>query len=232
MIGDCALHSLFKHSCVTSLFAFLSSFKYFVVDTNQHQWHLFRPTTLLRALLETLSAAGIPSTYVFLNAAAYAMTHVTKVFMGTAAIMANGAVLATTGTVSRNLQLNTVLVIVVCLFVVVQQTSFVPNSTFVLTRLLVWTRTSNRPRQAVMAMTARSRNVPVIFCCETYKLCERVQLDSIVSNELGNPEELVSVGSNMFEEPLQGWKQTNGCVSSMFALLPCLSPFDSHETSF
>jgi len=45
---------------------------------------------------------------------------------------------------------------------------------------------------AVVAMMAESQDLPVIVCCETYKFCERVQLDSICSNELGNPDELVA----------------------------------------
>jgi len=45
---------------------------------------------------------------------------------------------------------------------------------------------------AVVAMMASNEDIPVIVCCETYKFCERVQLDSICSNQLGNPEELVA----------------------------------------
>mmetsp|Transcript_15474 Transcript_15474/g.20065 ORF Transcript_15474/g.20065 Transcript_15474/m.20065 type:complete len:136 (+) Transcript_15474:161-568(+) len=43
---------------------------------------------------------------------------------------------------------------------------------------------------AVVAMTAKCKNIPVIVTCETYKLCEKVPLDSIVSNELGDPADL------------------------------------------
>jgi translation initiation factor eIF-2B subunit delta len=45
---------------------------------------------------------------------------------------------------------------------------------------------------ALVAMTAHEANVPVLFCCETYKFSDRVQLDSITHNELGDPDELVS----------------------------------------
>ncbi|CAI5719596.1 unnamed protein product [Hyaloperonospora brassicae] len=45
---------------------------------------------------------------------------------------------------------------------------------------------------ALVAMTAHEANVPVLFCCETYKFSERVQLDAITHNELGDPDELVS----------------------------------------
>ncbi|CAN0553643.1 unnamed protein product, partial [Ectocarpus sp. 8 AP-2014] len=44
-------------------------------------------------------------------------------------------------------------------------------------------------------MMARSHNLPIMFCCETYKFCERVQLDSIVYNELGQPDDLISDAS-------------------------------------
>ncbi|OWZ09806.1 Translation initiation factor eIF-2B subunit delta [Phytophthora megakarya] len=45
---------------------------------------------------------------------------------------------------------------------------------------------------ALVAMTAHEANVPVLFCCETYKFSDRVQLDAITHNELGDPDELVS----------------------------------------
>jgi len=43
---------------------------------------------------------------------------------------------------------------------------------------------------AIIASLARSANVPVIALCESYKFSERVQLDSIVFNELGNVREI------------------------------------------
>ncbi|CAM9708992.1 unnamed protein product, partial [Phaeothamnion confervicola] len=49
----------------------------------------------------------------------------------------------------------------------------------------------SRVGTALVAMMARSHNIPVLFCCETYKFCERVQLDAIVHNELGHPAELL-----------------------------------------
>ncbi|RHY31633.1 hypothetical protein DYB32_003307, partial [Aphanomyces invadans] len=45
---------------------------------------------------------------------------------------------------------------------------------------------------ALCAMTAQEFNVPVLFCCETYKFSDRVQLDSITHNELRDPDELVN----------------------------------------
>ncbi|GBG27976.1 Translation initiation factor eIF-2B subunit delta [Hondaea fermentalgiana] len=44
---------------------------------------------------------------------------------------------------------------------------------------------------ALVAMMAKSMHKPVLVCCESHKFSERVQLDSITHNELGNPDALV-----------------------------------------
>eukprot|EP00903_Cladosiphon_okamuranus_P015657 g14459.t1 len=119
------------------------SFRVIVVDS--------RPGVEGRQLADSLSAEGIPCTYVLLTAISYIMREVTKVFIGASAMMSNGAVLSRVGT-------------------------------------------------AVVAMMARSHNLPIMFCCETYKFCERVQLDSIVYNELGHPDELISQGGGDIDE--------------------------------
>ncbi|XP_024961370.1 probable translation initiation factor eIF-2B subunit delta isoform X2 [Cynara cardunculus var. scolymus] len=46
---------------------------------------------------------------------------------------------------------------------------------------------------ACIAMVAHAHHVPVLICCESYKFHERVQLDSICSNELGNPDAIAKV---------------------------------------
>lgn len=51
----------------------------------------------------------------------------------------------------------------------------------------------SRAGTALVAMIANAYNVPVIVCCETYKFCERAQIDSICFNELGDPDEIISV---------------------------------------
>ena len=38
---------------------------------------------------------------------------------------------------------------------------------------------------ALIALVAKSYNVPVLVCCETYKFCDKVQTDAFVNNELG-----------------------------------------------
>ncbi|GAB4845330.1 hypothetical protein Ancab_038738 [Ancistrocladus abbreviatus] len=46
---------------------------------------------------------------------------------------------------------------------------------------------------ASVAMVAHAFQVPVLVCCEAYKFHERVQLDSICSNELGDPDVISKV---------------------------------------
>ena len=56
-----------------------------------------------------------------------------------------------------------------------------------------------------VALVAKSCNVPVLVCCETYKFSERVQTDSFVFNELGDPDDLVSTASASYT-PLEDWR--------------------------
>ncbi|XP_057517414.1 uncharacterized protein LOC130798444 isoform X3 [Amaranthus tricolor] len=46
---------------------------------------------------------------------------------------------------------------------------------------------------ACVAMVAHSFRVPVLVCCEAYKFHERVLLDSICSNEIGDPDAMCKV---------------------------------------
>lgn len=43
----------------------------------------------------------------------------------------------------------------------------------------------SRVGSSQLALVAKSFNVSVLVCCETYKFCERGQTDSFVLNELG-----------------------------------------------
>ncbi|KAI9294025.1 IF-2B-domain-containing protein [Neoconidiobolus thromboides FSU 785] len=56
----------------------------------------------------------------------------------------------------------------------------------------------SRAGTAIVAMTGYDQKIPVIVCCETYKFSEKVQLDSIVWNEIGNPEDLITTNNNPF----------------------------------
>lgn len=57
---------------------------------------------------------------------------------------------------------------------------------------------------AVCALSRRS-NVPVIVCCETIKFSDRLQIDSFVFNELGDPDALVRPDASD-ATTLSGWK--------------------------
>ena len=43
----------------------------------------------------------------------------------------------------------------------------------------------SRVGTSLIALVAKSYNVPVLVCCETYKFCDKVQTDAFVINELG-----------------------------------------------
>jgi translation initiation factor eIF-2B subunit delta len=61
----------------------------------------------------------------------------------------------------------------------------------------------SRIGSSVISMMARAYNVPVLVACETYKFSERVQTDSFVYNELGDPAELATTGCKR----LDGWEE-------------------------
>ncbi len=48
---------------------------------------------------------------------------------------------------------------------------------------------------ALVAMTATNRNIPVLVCSESIKFSEKVQLDSVTMNELGDPDDIAIIGS-------------------------------------
>jgi translation initiation factor eIF-2B subunit delta len=45
----------------------------------------------------------------------------------------------------------------------------------------------SRAGTALVSMMAKQHSIPVVVCCETYKISETVQLDSFTKNELGTP---------------------------------------------
>ncbi|XP_027168706.1 probable translation initiation factor eIF-2B subunit delta isoform X2 [Coffea eugenioides] len=55
----------------------------------------------------------------------------------------------------------------------------------------------SRVGTACVAMVAHAFHVPVLVCCEAYKFHERVLLDSICSNELGDPDAISKVPGRM-----------------------------------
>eukprot|EP00887_Chlorella_sp_A99_P000407 scaffold13.g407.t1 len=59
---------------------------------------------------------------------------------------------------------------------------------------------------AAVAMMAAAERLPVLVCCETYKFHERVQLDSITHNELGDPQALAQVPDRPDVPGLPDWE--------------------------
>ena len=53
----------------------------------------------------------------------------------------------------------------------------------------------SRAGTASIAMMARRKNIPVLVCCETYKISNRVQMESITGNEFGCPDDLLSTAT-------------------------------------
>lgn len=51
----------------------------------------------------------------------------------------------------------------------------------------------SRVGTAMIAMSARRRNIPVLVCCESLKFSQRVQLDSVTYNELADPNDLIPI---------------------------------------
>lgn len=64
----------------------------------------------------------------------------------------------------------------------------------------------SRVGSAMVAMCAHAHHVPVMVCAESHKFHERVQMDSITNNELGDPDELVAVEQHPDIKHLNGWQ--------------------------
>lgn len=65
----------------------------------------------------------------------------------------------------------------------------------------------SRVGTACVAMVAHAFHVPVLICCEAYKFHERVQLDSICSNELGDPDVISVVPGRKDLDHLDNWAE-------------------------
>ena len=62
----------------------------------------------------------------------------------------------------------------------------------------------SRVGTALVAMSAKEANIPVVVCCESVKFTERVALDSFVHNEVAPAEELMIQGKTT--SPLSKWE--------------------------
>lgn len=63
----------------------------------------------------------------------------------------------------------------------------------------------SRVGTASVAMVAHAFGIPVLVCCEAYKFHERVQLDSICANELGDPDVISKVPGRADLGHLKNW---------------------------
>ena len=81
-------------------------------------------------------------------------------------------------------------------------------------------RLYSRAGSAIVAMTAKEADIPVIVCCESVKFTDRVALDSIVMNEVAPPEELMIQGSGATQ--LSKWQETPNLqlLNLMYDLTP------------
>ncbi|KAG2667301.1 hypothetical protein I3760_15G107400 [Carya illinoinensis] len=76
---------------------------------------------------------------------------------------------------------------------------------------------------ASVAMVAHAFHVPVLVCCEAYKFHERVQLDSICSNELGDPEAIAKVPGRTDVSYLNNWAN-KGNLQLLNLMYDCTPP--------
>lgn len=81
-------------------------------------------------------------------------------------------------------------------------------------------RLYSRVGTAIVAMTAKDADIPVIVCCESVKFTDRVALDSIVMNEIAPPDELVLQGNS--STSLNKWRDTPNLqlLNLMYDLTP------------
>ncbi|KAF2879045.1 hypothetical protein ILUMI_27139 [Ignelater luminosus] len=67
----------------------------------------------------------------------------------------------------------------------------------------------SRTGTAQVSLIANAYKKPVLVCCETYKFCERVQMDSFVYNEIGDPNKLITIDTLEENSPLTNWENSN-----------------------
>lgn len=81
----------------------------------------------------------------------------------------------------------------------------------------------SRTGTAQVALVAQAYNKPVLVCCETYKFSEKVQTDSLVYNEIGDPESLLFNDTSEELSPLNKWKE-NGKLTPLNILYDVTPP--------
>lgn len=53
-------------------------------------------------------------------------------------------------------------------------------------------RLYSRVGTAMVSMACKNKSIPVLVCCESLKFSDKVQLDSVTQNELGDPNDLIN----------------------------------------
>lgn len=84
----------------------------------------------------------------------------------------------------------------------------------------------SRVGSAMVAMCAHAHHVPVMVCAESHKFHERVQMDSITSNELGNPDDLVHVDQHPDIKSLNAWRDVDNLGAPTGATCGCVAKPD------
>ncbi len=95
-----------------------------------------------------------------------------------------------------------------------------------------------------IALVAKSFNVPVVVCCETYKFCDKVQTDALINNELDDSLKMLYFTNSKQLTPLIEYMNENksceninllnltyditspsfiSCVITDMGMLPCTS---------
>lgn len=78
-------------------------------------------------------------------------------------------------------------------------------------------RLYSRVGTALVAMACKNKTIPVLVCCESLKFSDKVQLDSVTQNELGDPNDLINtnptIGFNL-QKYLEGLKINNNNKST------------------
>ena len=78
----------------------------------------------------------------------------------------------------------------------------------------------SRSGTALVAMLAKEHRVPVVACVETYKFGERVVLDGVASNELGDPEVMMDVPGKKGSGAIKAELKNLTLMSLMYDLTP------------
>lgn len=72
----------------------------------------------------------------------------------------------------------------------------------------------SRVGSALVGIMAHRHNIPLLVCCETYKFTDRVQLDSICFNELGDPDDLIHTDRDdtRYGDVLMDWRDNKNIM--------------------